>query len=52
MTKTSKRPPRVDATLIGSKKIEFQHNQFDILQELDAMSETIRDIIQQSTSIE
>ena len=42
-----KTPPRVHATRIGSKKIEFQHelrNQFKTLQELDDidnMSETI-----------
>ena len=44
---TTKRPPRVDITRIGSKKIEFQlqlRNPFETQQELDdidTMSETI-----------
>ena len=52
----AKRPPRVDAAQIGSKKIEFQlklRNRFETLQELDdfdTMSETITDMIQQSAS--
>ena len=52
----TKRPPRVDATRIGSKKIEFQlklRNRFETLHELDdidTMSETITYIIQQSAS--
>ena len=52
----TKRPPRVDATRIGSKKIAFQlelKNGFETLQELDdidAMSEAITDMIQQSVS--
>ena len=47
------RPPRVDATQIGSKKIEFElelRNRFETLQELDdidTMSETITDMIKQ-----
>ncbi|KAK2164193.1 hypothetical protein NP493_1428g00036 [Ridgeia piscesae] len=51
------RPPRVDATQTGSKKIEFQlklRNRFDTLIELDdidTMSETITDMIQQSASV-
>ena len=50
------RPPRVDATRIGSKKIEFQlelRYRFDALQELDdfdIMSETITDMILKSAS--
>ena len=35
---TTKRPPRVDATRIGTKKIEFQlelGTRFETLQELD-----------------
>ena len=50
----TKRLPRVDATRIGSKKIEFQielRNRVEIIQELDdidTMSEAITDIIQQS----
>ena len=52
----TKRPPRVDATRIGSNKIEFQlalRNRYETLQELDDidnMSETISDTIQQSAS--
>ena len=52
----TKRQPRVDATQIGSKKIEFQlelRNRFETLLELhdiDTMSETITDMIQQSAS--
>ena len=52
----TKRLPRVNATRIGPKKIEFQlelRNRFETLQELDdidTMSETITDIIQQSAS--
>ena len=47
------RPPRVDATQIGSKKIEFQRelrNRFETLEldGIDTMSETITDMIQQS----
>ena len=48
--------PRVDATQIGPKKIEFQlelRNRFETLQELydiDTMCETITDMIQQSAS--
>ena len=51
-----KRPPRVDAAEIGSKKIEFQlelRSRFEILQglnEIDTMSETIIDMIQQCAS--
>ena len=48
----TKRPPRIDATRIGSKKIEFQlelRNRFETLQELDDI-DTITDMIQQSTS--
>ena len=51
------RPPRVDATGIGSKKIEFQlelRNRFETLQELgdiDTISEAITDVIRQSASI-
>ena len=47
----SKRPPRVDATRIGSKNIEFQlelRNPFETLQELDdidTMRETITNMI-------
>ena len=47
----TKRPPRLDATRIGSKKIEFQlelRNRFETLQELDDIdttSETITDMI-------
>ena len=50
----TKRPPRVDTTQIGSKKIKFQlelRNRFETLQELDdvdTMSETITDMIQQT----
>ena len=50
---TTKRPPRVDAAQVDSKKIEFQlelRNRFETLQELDdidTMSETITDLIQQ-----
>ena len=50
----TKRPPRIDAAQIGSKKMEFQlelRNRFETLQELDdidTMSETIIDMIQQS----
>ena len=49
----TKRPPRVDTAQIGSKKIEFQlelRNRFETLQELDdidTMTETITDVIQQ-----
>ena len=56
-TLMTKKPPRVDATRIGSKKIEFQlrvlKNRFETLQELDVidtMSETITYMIQQSAS--
>ena len=55
-TLMNKRPSRVDATRIGSKKIEFQlelRNRFDTLQELDNLnttSETITDMTQQSAS--
>ena len=48
----TKRPPRVDATRIGSKKIELQlelRSRFETLRELDdidTMSETITDMIQ------
>ena len=51
-----KRPPREDATRIGSTKIEFQlelRNRFETLQELndiDTMRQTISDMIQQSAS--
>ncbi|MEG7521681.1 MAG: hypothetical protein M3H12_01060 [Chromatiales bacterium] len=51
-----KRPPRVDSTQIGSKKIEFQlemRNRFETLQELDdidIMSKNITDMIQQSVT--
>ena len=50
----TKRPQRVDVTRIGSKKVEFQlelRNRFETLQELDdidTISETITDMIQQS----
>ena len=53
----TKKPPRADATRIGSKKFEFQlelRNRFETLKELDdidIMSETIADMIQQSASI-
>ena len=52
----TKRPPAVDATQIGSKKIEFQlefRNRFETLQELDdidTMSETITYVIHHSAS--
>ena len=52
----TKRPTRVYATRIGSKKIEFQlelRNRFETLQELDDidnMSETISEMIQQSAA--
>ena len=52
----TKRPPRVDVTQIGSKKIKFQlemKNRFQTPQELDDIdttSETITDLIQQSAS--
>ena len=52
----TKRPPRVDATQIESKKIEFQlefRSQFGTLQELydiDTMRETFTDIFHESTS--
>ena len=52
----TKRPPRIDATRIGSKKIEFQlelRYRFDALQELDdidIMSEIITDMILKSAS--
>ena len=48
----TKMPPRIDATRIGSNKIEFQlelRNRFESLQELDdidTMSETISDMNQ------
>ena len=51
-------PPRVDAARIGSKKIKFKlelRNRFETLQELDdidTMSESITDMIQQSASRE
>ena len=49
-------PSLVDTTQTGSKKIKFQHelrNQFETLQKLDdidTLSETITDMIQQSMS--
>ena len=52
----TKRTARVDATQIGSKMIKFQlelRNRFRTLQEpddIDTMSETITDMIQQSAS--
>ena len=52
----TKRPPRVDAIQMVSKKIEFQlelRNRFNTLHELDdidAMSESITFMIQQSAS--
>ena len=52
----TKRPPRVNATRIGSKKLEFQlelRKRFETLQELDdidTMAETIADMIQESAS--
>ena len=52
----TKRPPRIDVAQIGSKKIEYQlelRNRFETFQELDdidTMSETITDTIQQSAS--
>ena len=52
----TKRPPRADATQIVSKKIEFHlelRKRFKTLQELDdidTMSETIADMIQQGAS--
>ena len=55
-TLMTKRPPRADATRIGSKKIEFQlelRNHLETLQELDnidTLSKTISDMIQQSAS--
>ena len=55
-TLMTKRPPRADATRIGSKKIEFQlelRNRLETLQELDnidTLSKTISDMIQQSAS--
>ena len=55
-TLTNTRPPRVDATRIGLKKIDFQlelSNRFETLQELDdrdTMSETISDMIHLSAS--
>ena len=51
------RPPRVDATRIGSQMIEFQlelRNRFETLQEpdnIDTLSETITYMIQQSASM-
>ena len=56
-TLMTKRPPRADATQIVSKKIEFHlelRKRFKTLQELDdidTMSETIADMIQQGASI-
>ena len=53
----TKRPPRVDATQIGSKKIEFQlelRNRFKTLQELDdidTMSKTTIYMTKQHASI-
>ena len=50
------RPPRVGTIQVGSKKIEFQlelRNRFEALQvldDIDTMSETITDMIQQSAS--
>ena len=55
-TLMTKKLPRVDATRIGSKKIEFQLeliNRFETLHELDdidTMSKSIRDMIQQRAS--
>ena len=55
-TLMTKRPPRADATQIVSKKIEFHlelRKRFKTLQELDdidTMSETIADMIQQGAS--
>ena len=52
----TKRPLRVDATRIGSKKIEFQlelRNRFETIHELGGiyiMSEAITSMIQQSAS--
>ena len=52
----AKRPPRVDITQIGSKKMEFQLElriRFETLQErddIDIMSEPITHMIQQSAS--
>ena len=55
-TLMTRSPPKVDATQIGSKKKKFQleiTNRFQTPQELDdidTMSETITEIIQQSAS--
>ena len=55
-TLMTKRPPRLDATRIGSKKKNFQlelRNRFETLQELDdidTMMVSISDMIQQSAS--
>ena len=52
----TKRPPRIDATQIGSKKIKFQlemKKRFETLQEQDdinTMSETITNMVIQSAS--
>ena len=49
----TKMPPRVDATRIGTKKIEFQlelETTYPTRQDIDTMSESISDVIQQSAS--